>query len=120
MNTNKKKQKFIELFNTFNLDIDLTSIDFDINEINNFNEFYELLVENNLLQVDIIYYSDAINYLQKYDNSLRQSLELAEELGYNLSSVNSELLASILASNNLQEELFNYSTEIDNFIIDNN
>lgn len=120
MNTNEKTQKFIELFNTFNLDIDLTSIDFDINEINNFNEFYELLVENNLLQVDIIYYSNAINYLQKNDNSLRQSLELAEELGYNLSSVNSELLASILASNNLQEELCNYSTEIDNFIIDNN
>ena len=116
MTTTEKTQKFIELFNTFNLDIDLTSIDFDINEINNFEE---LLTENNLLDTDIIYYSNAIEYLQKHDNSLKLSLGLAIDLGYNLADINSEILASILQSENLRNELYSCKTEIDNFIIEN-
>ena len=119
MTTTEKTQKFIELFNTFNLDIDLTSIDFDINEINNFEEFEELLTENNLLDTDIIYYSNAIEYLQKHDNSLKLSLGLAIDLGYNLADINSEILASILQSENLRNELYSCKTEIDNFIIEN-
>jgi hypothetical protein len=103
MNTTEKTQKFIEFFNSFNLDIDISSIDFDIDNINNFQEFEELLTENNLLDTDIIYYSNAIEYLQKHDNSLKISLGLALDLGYNLADINSEILASILCSENLRE-----------------
>ena len=119
MKATEKTQKFIELFNSFNLDIDLSSIDFDIDNLNNYEEFEELLTENNLLDTDIIYYSNAIEYLQKHDNSLKLSLGLAIDLGYNLADINSEILASILQSDNLRNELYECRTEIDNFLIDN-
>ena len=47
--------------------------------------------------IEIIYYSEAIKYLQENDQSLMDSLEIAEELGYSVSDLSSEVLASLLA-----------------------
>lgn len=47
---------------------------------------------------EIIYYSNAIKYLQENDPSLRDSLEIAEEFGYEVKNLSSEILASLLAS----------------------
>lgn len=77
----------------------------DIAELENIEDenelrayFEELDEDNDITRADIIYYSTAIKVLQEHDPSLRDSLELAEEFGYNIDSLNSELLASLLIS----------------------
>ena len=63
-------------------------------------------------EVEIIYYRKAIEYLSKYDPSLYESLEYADELGYQLTDLNSETLASIHASHEAQAE---FDDQIDDF-----
>jgi len=46
-------------------------------------------------QSEIIYYSKAVNYLLENDASLRESLDLANDLGFTLDNLNSETLATI-------------------------
>ena len=62
---------------------------------------------------EIIYYSNAMEYLSSNDNSLRESLEIAYEMGYELNNLSSEVLASILEQRNLREELSNLFDEIE-------
>lgn len=63
-------------------------------------------------EVEIIYYRNAIEYLSKYDPSLYESLEYADELGFKLTDLNSERLASIHASREAEEE---FNDQIDDF-----
>lgn len=84
---------------------------------NAFEEILELLEENNAFEVDIIYYSTAMEYLTLHDTSLTESIELAHEYGFKLESLNSETLASILASKITREAFWGLSEEIDNFFI---
>ncbi len=49
-------------------------------------------------QENIIYHSTAMKFLMENDGSLKESLELAKEFDYSLSDLNSELLASLLAT----------------------
>ena len=73
---------------------------FEVNphDIDNFKEqIHEYFQENNLLDQEIIYYSNAIEFLKKHDQSLSDSLELAKDQGYTIENINSELLASLLA-----------------------
>ncbi len=76
-----------------------------------------------LLDVEIIYYATAINYLKENDCSLTDSLSLAAEYGYELKNLNSEILASILASEQNRESFYGeflkeLETEIDSLEID--
>jgi hypothetical protein len=68
--------------------------------------------------VEVIYYSKAIDYLAKNDNSLRESIDIALEYGLSLENINSELLASLLASRKLEELLHEYRDEIDEILGD--
>lgn len=54
---------------------------------------------------DIIYYSKAIEFLKEHDPSLRDSMEIAEEMGYETKDLNSELLASLLNYSQNMEQL---------------
>ena len=63
-------------------------------------------------EVEIIYYRNAMEYLSKNDPSLYESLEYADELGFQLSDLNSERLASIHASREAEEE---FNDQIDDF-----
>lgn len=65
-----------------------------------------------VLEQEIIYYKNAIDYLSEYDSSFMQSLEIADEFGYTVKQLNSELLATLLYQHNLQEAL-------NQFFIDN-
>lgn len=47
-------------------------------------------------QCEFIYYSDAMDYLHENDQALTRSLELAYNAGYDLKSLNSCILASLL------------------------
>ena len=79
------------------------------------DEFIEQ-VQEGIYSDEIIYYSTAIKYLQENDNSLCKSLEIADELGFETSSLNSELLATLLYQDNLRNELYNLQDEIDEIL----
>jgi hypothetical protein len=54
---------------------------------------------------EIIYYSEAIKYLAREDDSLHESIELATDIGYEIDSINSELLATLHYQNYLMESI---------------
>ena len=79
------------------------------------NEFMEQALEG-IYSQEIIYYYKAMEYLKENDNSLNLSLEIADELGFETSSLNSELLATLLYQDNLRNELYNLQYEIDQIL----
>ena len=87
----------------------------DIDPENVFDSIYTAIDENNGFDIEIIYYSNAMEYLTRHDNSLMESIEIALDYGYELKNINSELLASLLASQNSREQFYNYENEINNF-----
>ena len=91
--------------------VDINDIDFS----DAFNSIYDMVQENNGFDIDIIYYANAIKYLQENDASLQESLEIAEEYGCELKNLNSEVLASLLASRNSQESFYDVRDEIEEF-----
>ena len=85
------------------------SFDFDPEDFDNFKEqIQEYFQENNLLDHEIIYHANAIEFLKRHDQSLQQSLEIAKEYGYTIENINSELLASLLATSYAQEEFSDF------------
>jgi len=58
---------------------------------------------------EIIYYNNAVKYLSENDPSLRESLSLAYEQGYNIENLHSELLATLL----YQQELLTSIEEVE-------
>ena len=82
---------------------------------NPYLEILEILEDNNAFDIEIIYYSKAIEYLKEHDCSLSDSLEIAEEYGYQLKDLNSEILASLLASQNCRNEFYENEREITEF-----
>ena len=84
-------------------------------------EIQEELQEYGFFDVEIIYYSKAMQYLKEHDNSLRESLELAAELGYQTENLNSELLASLHASTKKEDDFYKYvRPELEKLIINKN
>lgn len=111
-------EKYTDFFSSLSKKID---VDFNcfINREEHFeiDEITECLQDNNALDVEIIYYESAIKYLAKNDNSLQESLEIAEELGFELGRLNSEVLASLLASKYLKDEYYeDIVPEIETFL----
>lgn len=116
MRTEKKNR--IENFLS-NLDTPITVLDFvDIEHINTpfaFDDIFEQIAINGGFDIEIIYYSDAMNYLSDNDPSLRESLKLASEMGLSLDSLDSETLASLLASQTERDDFCNLADEINDF-----
>lgn len=80
-----------------------------------FTSIYEMIDENYGFNCEVIYYSNAIEYLQENDPSLCESLEIASELGYEVKNLNSEVLASLLKSQNVRDEFLELRDEINEF-----
>ena len=118
--TKEEKQidDLIKLFEDYAEDIDIDSIlnYNDINDINDSDDLLELIEDNNGFDIDIIYYSKAIKYLAENDASLSESIELAVDMGYELENVNSELLASLHASQKAREDFHDITDEIDEIL----
>lgn len=113
--TQKIVDFFTEIENDTKIEI-LSNIELnDIDLENPFDSIYESINENNGFDIEIIYYSYAMEYLTRNDNSLRESIEIAIDYGYELKNINSELLASLLASQNSRYEFNNYENEINEF-----
>jgi len=120
--TETTNAKIVNFFKTLNTEINI--IDYvnleDIDFQNAFNSIYDTIQDNNGFDIDIIYYSNAIQYLKENDASLKESLEIAIEYGYTLEDISSEILASLLASKNAVENFYNLESEINNFFNDLN
>lgn len=104
--------KDLEFDLAYNVNID----ELDLSDPDNiFDSIRDMLDDAGAFNVEIIYYSRAMEYLQKYDNSLRTSLELAGDMGYKPEDLSSEILASLLASQNSREEFADLETQITDF-----
>lgn len=90
----------------------LCSLDYEyaIEDSETFDDFLEYMQEL-IGYSEIVYYSKAIKYLSENDPSLRESLGIAQELGYDIDSISSETLASLLLQEAMNAEL----SELDKF-----
>jgi len=112
---NERIEDFLKGLNIDNLYVmDYVNID-DIDFSNAYQSIYEMIDDEGGFNVDIIYYSNAIDYLAKNDPSLDESLELADEFGFELSKLNSEVLASLLASEKCRDDFSALETDIEEF-----
>ena len=109
-----KLERLIELVKDNNLDIDIQYL---YNENKEFNELEEDVIQY-IQESEIIYYSKAIAYLSENDNSLYESLEIAKEYGYSIENLNSELLATLLYQQNLTNEWYNISEQVEEILND--
>ena len=91
--------------------VDIEDIDFS----DAFNSIYNMVNDKGGFDIEIIYFSSAIKYLQENDPSLQESLEIAADLGYEVKNLNSEVLASLLKSQNVRDEFLYFRDEINEF-----
>lgn len=77
----------------------------------NLQEFKDKILE--LFDCENLFYSGVFDYLKENDISLRKSLKLAENFGYSVSNLDSEILASLLCKENFKKELSDYNNELE-------
>jgi hypothetical protein len=111
----ENKELVIDFLTSQNLDIDFAHY-LGHNSFDSFDEIRDILDNNNAFDIEIIYYGTAIEYLQKNDPSLRESLGLASEMGFSMDKLNSETLASLLASENTRIEFEELESEVSDLI----
>ena len=112
---NERIEDFLKSLNIDNLYVmDYVNID-DIDLSDAYQSIYDMIDDNGGFNVDIIYYSNAIDYLLNNDPSLHESLQLAADFGFELSKLNSEVLASLLASENCRNDFSALKTDIEEF-----
>lgn len=72
-------------------------------DFEDWEDINRILEDKNLLNQDVIYYGNAIEYLTENDPSLKRSTGIASEMGFELNNINSETLASLLKTENVRE-----------------
>lgn len=118
-----KTEKFISLLKENLSDRLLETFDFqnylqNRDEIESFEEFEQILEDNNAFDIEVIYYSEAIKYLMENDPSLQESLEIANEFGYSVENLNSEILASLHSSREARNLFYEEQDTIQGFFDD--
>ena len=88
----------------------------DVDWITDVDDIENELENNGAFNIDIIYYSNAMEYLTKHDPSLTISLELALDYGYSVRDLSSKTLASILASALAREKWADLRNEIEDIL----
>lgn len=110
----KRLQKVKEFLGTLNCEhIDLPY--FTDEDTNSFDDLRDAIESGNGFNVEVIYYSRAIEYLKENDASLKESLGLAAEMGFTPENLSSEILASLLATQNARQQFEELESEITNF-----
>lgn len=114
---NKTETKLNLLENIYieNLNI-VEFIEHDFEYIRNADDLYEELESNEAFNIDIIYYSRAMTYLSENDFSLSESIEIAVQHGYSLENINSELLASLHASQKARDDFWRCKDDINEIL----
>lgn len=112
---NERIEDFLNGLEIESLDVmNYVNID-DIDFSDAYQSIYEMIDDNGGFNVEIIYYSTAIDYLSENDPSLHESLRLADDCGFELSSLSSEVLASLLASEKCRDDFSALETDIEEF-----
>lgn len=106
-------EKMQEFYSTLNCEIDLPYFADESHE--SFDDLRDAIEDGGGFDVEIIYYSRAMEYLTNCDNSLCESLAIAQEMGYEPKDLSSEVLASLLASQHAREEFEELEGEISTF-----
>ena len=109
-----KLERLKELVKDNNLDIDM---DYIYDENKDFDQLNEDIIQY-IQESEIIYYSKAMAYLSENDNSLYESLEIAGEYGYTTQNLNSELLATLLYQQNLTNQWYEISEQVEEIFND--
>lgn len=107
-------EKIEEFLSNLDTEIDILNC-VDPENVESYDDLYNQIEDSQGFDIDIIYYSNAIEYLSKNDPSLNESLSIATSMGFDLTSLNSEILASLLASQNAREEFSELENEITEF-----
>ena len=111
------EDKIYDFLAKLNTEVDIISFvdikDIDIDDP--YYSIYQMIEDSNGFDIEIIYYHRAIEYLRLNDASLHESLSIASEYGYDCKDLNSEILASLLASQNAREEFSELQNEIEDF-----
>ena len=112
-----RNERLKELFNDTRYLNEYIDIDSVLNteyydEITSTDELYSVLCER-INEVEIIYYSTAMEILKEEDQSLTESLNLAHELSYTLENLNSEILATLLIHERCIDELNYFIQEVE-------
>ncbi len=117
-----REEKRIELLQEFvnTLSVDGVDLEYHIDWSNtdvveDYYDLTEMLVESGAFNIEVIYYGSAMEYLTQNDTSLTRSLGLASEYGYTPDNINSELLASLIKSEDAREEWDEYENQVDEF-----
>lgn len=69
--------------------------------------------DRQITDTEIIYYTNAMDYLKEHDASLTTSLWLAADMGYTVQNMSSENLASLLASDNNYDDYQRFLQELE-------
>lgn len=112
-----RNERLKELFNDTRYLNEYIDIDSVLNteyydEITSTDELYNVLCER-INEVEIIYYSTAMEILKEEDQSLTESLSLAHELSYTPENLNSEILATLLIHERCIDELNDFIQEVE-------
>tara|TARA_R100000951_G_scaffold69383_1_gene58416 strand:+ start:284 stop:676 length:393 start_codon:yes stop_codon:yes gene_type:complete len=117
---NRKASIYENICELLELEMDYYLSDFlsedEFNDDMHFTDADELqywLDDNHCFRTETIYYSDAMKYLKENDASLNRSMDIALIHGYDLSSINSCLLADLLREEELQENFYLCKDNID-------
>jgi len=122
MFTESQKQEIKEIlqnpiYSHLNNSLDINYLlDCNCNDLDDFNE----CLNDHINECEIIYYSIAMDFLKDYDNSLRESLEVAEEFGYSPTNLSSEILATLLLQQFLHNEAGELIQEIETILEEEN
>lgn len=116
------KTKIENFLSELSTEIDvLNYVDVDnIDMLNPFDSICEMIEDNGGFDIEIIYYSSAIDFLAENDPSFVESLEIAFDYGYYVQNLNSEILASLLASKLARDEFYELESEINDFFAELN
>ena len=116
---NKTETKLNLLENIYIEDINIVDFiryDITFENIKNADDLYEELDNNDAFNIDIIYYSKAMKYLSENDASLSESVEIASDMGYSTENLNSELLASLHASQKARDDFWRCKDDINEIL----
>ncbi len=119
--TPEQKERITTVLDSANLANDyLYFIDDESNESETIDELVEYIDEqSNGYQVDVIYHYNAMQYLLENDQSLQYSLEIAKNSGFEIDNINSELLASLLATENERENFYAIKDDLEAILFPN-
>jgi hypothetical protein len=112
----ENKTRVIDFLNsntTMGVDFDYLLKNEDFSTV---EEIRDIIQDNNGFNQEVIYYSTAIKFLAENDPSLRESLQIASDFGFEAKNINSEMLASLLMTQMCIDEFEELTSELEDLL----